>query len=90
MIDGTKVEEVKKTKLLGVIIDNKLSWKDHVASKVSRGMVMITKAKDYLNRKGLFTLYYTFEYPYLSYCNHFWGNIYQSNLKHLCVLQNQI
>ena len=54
MIDGTKIEEVKKTKFLGVIIDNKLSWKDHVAhvaSKVSRGMGMIIKARNYLNRK---------------------------------------
>ena len=93
MIDGTKIEEVKKTKFLGVIIDNKLSWKDHVAhvaSKVSRGMGMIIKARNYLNRKSLLTLYYTFVYPYLTYCNHIWGNIYQSNLKHLCVLQNKI
>ena len=59
-IDGTKIEEVKKkTKFLGVIIDNKLTWKDHVAhvaSKVSRGMDMIIKARNYLNRKGLLTL----------------------------------
>ena len=27
---------------------------------------------------------------HLTYCNHIWGNIYQSNLKHLCVLQNKI
>ena len=59
-IDETKIEEVKKTKFLGVIIDNKLTWKDHVASKVSRGMGMIIKARNYLNRKGLLTLYYTF------------------------------
>ena len=83
MIDGTKIEEVKKTKFLGVIIDNKLSWQDHVASKVSRGMGMIIKARNYLNRKSLLTLYYTFVYPYLTYCNHIWGNIYQSNLKRL-------
>ena len=51
MIDGTKIEEVKKTKFLGVIIDNKLSWKDHVASKVSRGIGVILKARNYLNRK---------------------------------------
>ena len=31
-IDETKIEEVKKTKFLGVIIDNKLTWKDHVFS----------------------------------------------------------
>ena len=93
MIDGTKIEKVKKTKFLGVIIDNKLSWKGHVAhvaSKVSRGMGMIIKARNYLNRKSLLTLYYIFVYPYLTYCNHIWGNIHQSNLKHLCVLQNKI
>ena len=45
--DGTKIEEVKKVEFLGVIIDNKLSWKDHVAhvvGKVSRGLGMIIKA----------------------------------------------
>ena len=28
--------------------------------------------------------------PYLSYCIHIWGNIYQSNLRQLCVTQNKI
>ena len=40
LIDGNKIEEVKKTKFLGVIIGNKLSWKDHVShvvGNVSRG-----------------------------------------------------
>ena len=93
LIDGNKIEEVKKTKFLGVIIDNKLSWKDHVAhvvGKVSRGLGMIINARNYLNKKGLITLYYSFVYPYLSYCNHIWGNIYQSNLRQLCVTQNKI
>ena len=53
LIDGNKIEEVKKTKFLGVIIDNKLSWKDHVAhlvGKVSRGLGMIIKARNYRNK----------------------------------------
>ena len=89
-IDETKIEEVKENKILGVIIDNKLTWKDrvaHVASEVSRGMGMIIKARNYLTRNGLLTLYYTFVYPYLTYINHIWGNIYQSNLKRLCVTE---
>ena len=93
MIDGSKIEEVRKTKFLVVIIDKKLSWKDHVthvANKISRGLEMIIKARNYLNNKGLITLYYTCIYPYLTYCNHIWGIIYQSNLKHLCILQNKI
>ena len=36
LIDGTRIEEVKKTKFLSVIIDNKLSWKDHVAHVVGK------------------------------------------------------
>ena len=51
---------------------------------------MIIKARNYLNKQGLLTLYYSFVYPYLTYCNHIWGNIYQSNLKQLCVTQNKI
>ena len=51
---------------------------------------MIIKARNYLNRKGLLTSYYTFVYPYLTYCNPIWGNIYQSDLKRVCVLQNKI
>ena len=71
LIDGNK--EVKKTTFLGVIIDSKLSWKDHVVHavrKVSRGSGMIIKARNNLNKKGLITLYYSFVYPYLSHCNH--------------------
>ena len=35
MTDRIKIEEVRKTKFLGVIIDNKLSWKDHVTHVAS-------------------------------------------------------
>ena len=38
LIDGTRIEEVKKTKFLGVIIDNKLSWKNHVAHVVGKSI----------------------------------------------------
>ena len=40
--------EVNKSKLLDVIIDNKLSWKDHISfvcRKVARGIGIITKAR---------------------------------------------
>ena len=46
-IDGHIINETNSTKFLGVIIDNKLSWKNHikhVVGKVSRGIGMILKA----------------------------------------------
>ena len=63
LIDGNKIVGVKKTEFLGAIIENRLSWKDHVAhvlGKVSTGLGMIIKARNYLDKKVLVTLYYSF------------------------------
>ena len=92
-IDGEVINEVYKTKLLGVIIDNKLNWKDHISymcGKIARGIGMIIKAMNYSNKDdGLTALYYSFIYPYLMYCNHIWGSTYKTNLRRLAILQKQ-
>ena len=51
---------------------------------------MIIKARNYLNKDGLVSLYYSFIYPYLIYCNHIWGCTYKSNLQKLVTLQNKV
>ena len=75
-IDDKIINEGNKTKFLGVIIDKKLTWKEHISylsSKISRGIDMIIKAKKRLNKDALVTLYYSFIYPYMTYCNHICG-----------------
>ena len=50
-IQGESITETVKSKFLGVIIDNKLSWKYHIAyisGKIARGIGMILKARKYL------------------------------------------
>ena len=92
LIDGQTIDEVQKTKFLGIIIDNKLTWKwhiDHIAGKISRGIGMIIKARQYLNKSGLMSLYYSFIYPYITYCNHIWQATYKTRLKRLVMLQNK-
>ena len=89
-IDGNEVQEVQNTKFLGVFIDNKLNWKKHIAyisGKVSRGMGVILKARRVLNGNSLKTLYFSFIYPFFTYCNHVWGSTYKSNLRPLITLQ---
>ena len=47
-IDGHEIDQVVKTKFLGVVIDNNLNWKEHVSlisGKISRSIGMIIKAK---------------------------------------------
>ena len=71
LIDGEAIDEVQKTKFLGIIIDNKYHI-DHISGKMASEIGMIIKAREYLNKQGLLSLYYSFLYPYLTYCNHIW------------------
>ena len=83
-IDGEAISETSKTKFLGVIIDNRLCWKDHIlyiSGKIARGIGVILKARKYLMKDSLITLYYSFVYPYLIYCNHVWGLSCQTYIK---------
>ena len=83
-IEGNASSEVSQTKFLGVDIDNKLTWKKHIhyiAGNLSRGIGLVAKARKLLNSDALITLYYSFIYPYLCYCNHVWGSTYVFNLQ---------
>ena len=78
-IDGHSIDETDHTKFLGVIIDSKSNWKNHIfyiTGKIARGIGVITKARKLLDKETLITLYYTFIYPYMCYCNQVWGNSY--------------
>ena len=92
MINSKVINRVYSTKFLGVYVDDSLTWKchiDHVCKKISKGIGILTKARKYLNKRTLQQLYYTFIYPYLSYCNHVWGNTYSTYLKRLTLLQKR-
>ena len=92
-IDGHSIDETDHTKFLGVIIDSKLNWKKHISyitGKIARGIGVITKARKLLDKETLITLYYTFIYPYMCYCNHVWGNTYVTYLEKLFLMQKKI
>ena len=92
-IQGTLIETVSKTKFLGVIIDNNLQWKDHInylCNKISKGIGIIRKVRDVLNKDTLINLYYTFIYPYLTYCNIVWGRAANIHLSRLHLLQKRV
>ena len=58
-IDGELINDVDKTKVLSILIDNKLTWKQqiaHVSGQIARGIGMIITARQYLNKQGLISL----------------------------------
>ena len=91
-ISGQAISETRKTKFLGVIIDNKLNWKDHImyiSGKIARGIGILTKARKLLNRETLVSIYYSFIYPHMTYCNRVWASTYETNLHKLIILQKR-
>ena len=70
MFNGTSVNKVSKEKHLGVIMDNKLSFTDHIKHAIGKsikGLNVIRKLNQYLPRKTLLTIYKTFIRPHLDY-----------------------
>lgn len=91
-IDGVSVSRVSSTKFLGVIVDESLNWKQHVAhvsSKVSKSIGVINRVRYILSRELLLLLYQTMIYPHLLYCNVIWGNANQTTLYPLVCLQKR-
>ena len=76
-ICGMNVTYTKNTKFLGVIIDNKLRWSDHInyiKNKIVKYIGIIHKTQNFVVKHTLRNFYYTFIYPYLIYCIEIWGN----------------
>ena len=76
-INGQPIELVKKTKFLGLILDDALSWKPHaiyISKKIAKAIGLISRARKVLSGSTLLQLYYSFMYPYIAYCNLAWGS----------------
>ena len=91
-INGETIERVDNFKFLGVLIDAKLTWNDHVQfikKKISKGLGIMYKAKKVLMPSTLLTLYYSFIYPYMLYCIEVWGTASVESLKSIYKLQKR-
>ena len=77
---------------LGIIIDDKLGWLDHINSiniTLSRSLYILNSVKNMLPTYILRKLYYTMVQPYLTYGIIMWGSTYQSYLKRTVILQKK-
>ena len=92
MIKNVKIKQEQHTKFLGVILDQRLTFLNHIMlikGKMARALGVLYKCKKSLKQNTLLTLYNAFLYPYINYCISVWGNTYQAYLKPLIKLQNR-
>ena len=90
--DDLHCNRTTHTKLLGVIVDQHLTFEVHIRyikGKISRGFGVLYKAKRMLQEPSLLTLYYSFIYPYFTHCISVWGNTYPTVLDSLIKCQKR-
>ena len=89
---GVKIEESESERFLGVVINSKLNWTNHInllASKISRNAGILYKLKDLVSEKTLKTLFHSFIQSHLNYCSTVWGLGSKNSLIKLFVAQKK-
>ena len=90
---GMHVPITTEDVFLGVMVDDMLSWGDHIQyirGKICKGLSIICKTRKFVNKQTLITLYYCFIYPYLAYSIEAWGLTFKTYLTKLMTLQKKI
>jgi hypothetical protein len=83
---------ISSVKFLGVLIDDKLSFKDHVANirkKLSKSLYLLNSVKNILPINTLLLLYYSIFHSHLIYAIQMWSSTSQSAVNGLFKLQKK-
>ena len=87
------IKRVYKAKYLGIVIDDKLTWKDHidhVSLKIKRNLGIMKRVRNDIPKESLTALYRTMVEPYLGYCNNIWEECSATLTGKLQALQNRV
>ena len=91
-LGGSKLTPVKNVKYLGVMIDNFLSWDDHIidlSKALSRSNGILAKLRHYIPKKSLLTVYYAIFHSKLLYGSLVWSQSTSANINKIVILQKK-
>ena len=75
IINNLPIPEKTSTKYLGVILDNHLTWSEHIKytnMKIHKGIGIFYKVRNFVNYQILKSLYYAFFQSPIDYCFNIW------------------
>ena len=93
LINRHVIEQKEYIKYLGVLIDAKLTFKQHISAvskKISRTIGLMYKLRHYVSKKILVMLYYSLIHPFLIYAVPVWGNANVTYLNSIHILQKKV
>ena len=76
-LDNNRIFNNSYTKILGLIVDNTLSWKppiDHLPNKLSTVCYVIRSVKPSVNTNAIIMIYHSLFHAVMTYGIIFWGN----------------
>lgn len=89
-LNSLQQENLSKVKLLGITLDNKLNWGEHIqmlTSKLSRVIYLLRKLRLYVTPELLRVAYFAFFHSHLLYGIRLWGNA--TNIENIFKLQKK-
>ena len=81
--NNIEIKRENSIKFLGVIIDENLTWKNHievVENKISKNIGVLYRASHLLDFKNL-KIYFSFIHIYISYANIAWASTFKTKLQ---------
>ena len=92
-MNDTVIERKDSLRFLGVLIDETLSWKNHIKtleSKLACIIGLLYRSRPFLNLSSRKLLYFSFVHSHLSYANIAWGSTHPSKLEKLASHQRHV
>ena len=92
LLNGTEIKRVPKSKSLGVIIDESLTWDEQfkaVKSKVCGGLLALKKLKNIIPHSQVCSVFHAIVESHLRYADVIWGSLSKTKLDTLQRLHNR-
>ena len=91
-INGKSITRVHKAKSLGLLIDEHLTWKDHVdevVKKISKAIGALKRVRPFISVKTALQIYHALIWPHFDYCSSVWDECNVTLCFKLQKLQNR-
>jgi len=91
-LNGKNIQFVNKTKYLGMWIDDKLSWSEHidyVSTTISTSIGILYRSKYFLDQNTRMLLYNSLVLPHLNYCAIIWAHTFSTYMEKIEILQKR-
>ena len=83
---------ISKDKILGVYVDNNLTWSEHIkhlSRKITSSIWLLSKIKKFLSQCHRVQFYKSYIQPHIDFCNIVWGSSSETNKLKIFKLQKR-